>query len=226
MEGMLRDWHSFFSSVSEKEYAKKLHAFLDEEYASKVIYPPRHLLFNAFSLTNPSTLKAVIIGQDPYHNPGQAMGLSFSVPQGIAPPPSLKNIYKEIENDLGISMDFSNGDLTIWAQQGVLLLNAYLSVRAGVPLSHRIPEYDSFMSDLMAYLDGLDQPIVFFLWGGFAKKYESVVHNANRLILKASHPSPLALAHGGWFGNHHFSRANEYLESRGSKPIDWGNRLS
>lgn len=218
---MLADWKEFFDSVHKEPFAKKLHSFLDEEYENYTVYPPRDMLFQAFKLTSPRSLKAVIIGQDPYHNPGQAMGLSFSVPLGIDPPPSLKNIYKEIESDLGVKMDFENGDLTPWGEQGVLLLNAYLSVRASKPLSHKCPEYDAFMEATLRYIDQLDNPMVFMLWGNFAKRYETFVRNSNHLVLKASHPSPLALSHGGWFGMHLFSKANDFLISKGLEPIDW-----
>lgn len=218
---MIKDWNLFFESIKNEPFAKSLKAFLDEEYENKVVYPPRDLLFNAFRLTNPLTLKAVIIGQDPYHNPGEAMGLSFSVPRGLDIPPSLRNIYKEIQNDLGIKMNMENGDLTPWAEQGVLLLNAYLSVIGGKPLSHKSPLYEEFDRRLLEYVDTLPQPIVFLLWGNFAKKFEKYIKNPNRLILKASHPSPLALSHGGFFNQHHFSRANDYLYEHNIKPISW-----
>lgn len=218
---MIKDWNLFFESIKNEPFAKSLKAFLDEEYENKVVYPPRDLLFNAFRLTNPLTLKAVIIGQDPYHNPGEAMGLSFSVPRGLDIPPSLRNVYKEIQNDLGIKMNMENGDLTPWAEQGVLLLNAYLSVIGGKPLSHKSPLYEEFDRRLLEYIDTLPQPIVFLLWGNFAKKFEKYIKNPNRLILKASHPSPLALSHGGFFNQHHFSRANDYLYEHNIKPISW-----
>ncbi len=218
---MIQDWKNLFSKVEEQEYSKTLKAFLDAEYQTKVIYPPRDMMFQAFKFTSPQDLKAVIIGQDPYHNPGQAMGMSFSVPRGMDLPPSLVNIYKEIEKDLGIKMDFENGDLTPWAKQGVLLLNAYLSVRAGVPLSHQRPEYEKFIADTLKYIETLDQPIVYMLWGGFAKKYESKITNPKHLILKANHPSPLSANRGGWFNNHLFSKCNEYLAENGVDEINW-----
>src|SRR5574344_3164035 len=133
---MISKWNDFFTNVKAKDYSKRLNSFLDSEYQNRTIYPKRDLMFTAFSLTSPEDVKVVIVGQDPYHNPGQAMGLSFSVPRGIDPPPSLINVYKEIRNDLGLEMNFDNGDLTPGAEQGILLLNAYLTVRAGVPLSH------------------------------------------------------------------------------------------
>ncbi len=218
---MLSDWNEFFEGVKAKPYSKTLKSFLDEEYREFVVYPPREKMFAAFDNLSPSSLKAVIIGQDPYHNPGQAMGLSFSVPEGVPLPPSLKNVYKEIENDLNIKMNFNNGDLTPWAKQGVLLLNAYLSVRAGKPLSHKRLEYDEFMEDAMEYIDKLEQPIVFLLWGNFAKRYKKMIHNPKHLIIESSHPSPLALSHGGWFGMHSFSKTNEFLVANGIDPIDW-----
>ena len=218
----MNSWKSFFDEVSKQDYSKTLRAFLDEEYKTRTIYPPRNLMFNAFNLTSIENLKVVIIGQDPYHEPNQAMGLSFSVPSGVKLPPSLVNIYKEIESDLGIKMR-NDGDLTYLAKQGVLLINAYLSVREGQPLSHHRNEYDLFMIDLMKFIDKLNQPIVFMLWGGFAKKFEKFVANPERLVLKSVHPSPLGANHGGWFGLKQFSRCNEYLIAHNVKPIDWQN---
>ena len=223
---MISDWKELFDAVKAEPYSSSLHAFLNEEYSNYTVYPPRNLVFNAFRLTSPKDLKVVIMGQDPYHNPGQAMGLSFSVPKGTPLPPSLVNIYKEIEDDLGIQMDYSNGDLTCWAKQGVLLLNAYLTVREGGTLTHRRAEYDEFIQDVMSYLDQLDQPIVFLLWGSFAKQYIPCVKNTKHLVLTASHPSPLSANHGGWFGRHLFSQTNAYLSQNGVGPIDWGNRGS
>jgi len=218
---MINDWKVLFDSVKAKDYSKALHAFLEEEYQNETIYPPRDMVYQAFKLTKPQDLKVVIIGQDPYHNSGQAMGLSFSVPRGIDPPPSLINVYREIESDLKIKMNFDNGDLTPWAQQGVLLLNAYLTVRAGKPLSHARPEYDCFINDVMVYLDGLDQPMVFMLWGTFAKKFLPLIHNRRHIALTAVHPSPMAANNGGWFGNHLFSQCNDYLSKNGLASIDW-----
>lgn len=218
----MNSWSAFFKEVSEKDYSKSLHAFLDSEYATQTIYPPRKLMFNAFNLLEVSDIKVVIIGQDPYHEPGQAMGLSFSVPSGIKLPPSLVNIYKEIEDDLKIKMRY-DGDLTYLAKQGVLLINAYLTVRRGQPLSHHREEYHLFMEDLMRFIDKLDQPIVFMLWGNFAQKYQKYIANPKHFVLKSVHPSPLGANHGGWFGLKQFSRANGFLLSHGVKPIDWQN---
>lgn len=218
---MLKDWKNLFDQIGKKEYSKTLHAFLDEEYQNQTVYPPRDMMFQAFKFTDPKSLKVVIIGQDPYHNPGEAMGMSFSVPRGIDVPPSLVNIYKEIQKDLGFPMNFENGDLTPWAEQGVLLLNAYLSVRAGVPLSHKRPEYEKFINDALDYIETLDQPVVYMLWGGFARKYASKVKNPKHIVLESVHPSPLSANRGGWFGNHLFSKCNEYLEKNGVSAIDW-----
>lgn len=218
---MANDWSPFFDSVKQKPYSKSLHAFLDEEYAHKTIYPPRRLLFNAFNLTSPKSLKAVIIGQDPYHEPGQAMGLSFSVPSGVILPPSLRNIYLEIEQDLGVKLDYSYGDLSEWAKQGVLLLNAYLSVEEGKPLSHRREEYELFIQDALDYIEMLPQPIVYLLWGGFAKRYRPSIVNPKHTAIMAVHPSPLSANRGGWFGEKVFSRCNAFLIENGSTPIDW-----
>ena len=210
-----------FEKVSEKPYSHSLNSFLDREYETKTIYPPRDMMFQAFKFTSPKDVKVVIIGQDPYHNPGEAMGLSFSVPRGIDIPPSLRNIYKEIEADQKIKMNFDNGDLTPWAEQGCLLLNAYLSVEANKPLSHALKEYVLFMEDVLSYLDSLEQPMVFMLWGGFARKFKTYVKNPKHLVLEAAHPSPLSANRGGWFGNHLFTKCNDFLIENGYEPIDW-----
>jgi len=215
-------WDIFFKEISTKDYAKKLKLFLDEEYAKHNVYPPRELIFNAFNLTPPEKVKVVIIGQDPYHEPNQAMGLSFSVPSTKRIPPSLINIYKEIESDLGVKMR-NDGDLTYLAKQGVLLLNAYLTVRHSEALSHRLNEYEQFIYDVLNYINALPQPIVYLLWGGFAKKYAKKINNPRHLVLTCVHPSPLSANRGGWFGNRHFSKTNNFLHSNGSQPIDWRN---
>ena len=219
----IKTWNEFFKSIQEKDYSISLHEFLDKQYRDFTCYPPRELLFNAFRLTPLANVKVVIIGQDPYHEPGQAMGLSFSVPRGIQVPPSLVNIYKEIQNEYKNPIDFKNGDLTYLAKQGVLLLNSLLSVRAHEPMSHNIPEYEQFFSDVLEVLDHQSNPIVFMLWGGPAKKYKKYLHNPSHLILESVHPSPLAANRGGWFGNGHFLKANEYLRKNGVKEIKWTN---
>lgn len=219
----MNPWHELFHQISEKEYAKSLNKALNEAYSRSTIYPPRKDMFKAFELTPPEEVKVVILGQDPYHEEGQAMGLSFSVPKGIPLPPSLRNIYGEIEKDLGVKMDYDNGDLTYLAKQGVLLLNAFLSVDAHLPLSHRNIGYEEFMADVFAYLDALPQPVVFLLWGSFAKGFARYLHNPKHLILTSAHPSPLSANRGGWFGCRHFSKANAYLTKAGLTPIEWKN---
>lgn len=218
----MKTWTDFFNQVQRKDYYKSLMAFLDNEYSTEIIYPKRENIFKAFELTNEKELKVVIIGQDPYHEPDQAMGLSFSVPSNVKMPPSLVNIYKEIANDLGVEMK-KDGDLTYLANQGVLLINAYLTVRKSAPLSHHRKEYALFMQDLMKYIDNLNQPIVFLLWGNFAQKYEKFLQNPNHLIIKATHPSPLGANQGGWFNTHQFSRTNQFLKDHDVSEINWKN---
>jgi len=221
MEKIPTSWKDFFQSIQNKEYSINLHKFLDKEYSENVCYPPRKLMFNAFQLTPLNKVKVVIIGQDPYHEPGQAMGLSFSVPETVKVPPSLINIYKEIMDEYDTSFDTSNGDLTYLAKQGVLLLNSILSVRAHQPMSHNIKEYECFFQDVLEVLDKQPHPIVFMLWGASARKLKRLLHNPSHLILESVHPSPLAANHGGWFKNNHFRLANEYLKKNKIKPIDW-----
>ena len=217
----IKTWNDFFKKIQNEKYSQKLHEFLDSEYQHYICYPPRNLLFNAFRLTPLENVKVVIIGQDPYHEPNQAMGLSFSVPDGIAVPPSLINIYKEIQIEYKMKVDMSSGDLTYLAEQGVLLLNSILSVRAHQPMSHDIEEYDLFFKDVLKVLSEQNQPIVFMLWGASAKKFKKYLFNPNHLILESVHPSPLAANRGGWFGNNHFVKANEYLRKNGAKEIKW-----
>ena len=220
----MNTWAEFFTSIKEKDYAKRLNAFLNEEYSKYVCYPPRELMFNAFNHTKLSDVKVVIFGQDPYHEPGQAMGMSFSVPKGIEPPPSLVNIYKEIQNEYGYEMDFNNGDLTYLADQGVLLLNSVLSVRAHQALSHNIKEYQLFFMDVLELLESKDQPIVYLLWGGNAKKLKPHITNPHHFIIESVHPSPLAANRGGWFGNGVFKKTNECLKKTNQKEINWCNK--
>ena len=218
-----KSWSEFFKEIQSEEFCEKLNKFLNKEYQDYTCYPPRELLFNAFKLTPLDKVKVVIVGQDPYHEPGQAMGLSFSVPKGIKVPPSLINIYKEIADEYNCKIDFSSGDLTYLAQQGVLLLNSILSVRAHQALSHNNEEYRMFLSRVLELLDKQPQPMVFLLWGGPARKLKGYLHNPSHLILECIHPSPLAANHGGWFGNGHFKKTNEYLRKNGIKEIKWGN---
>lgn len=214
-------WNEFFLSIQNKDYSISLHKFLDKEYENNICYPPRKLLFNAFRLTPLNKVKVVIIGQDPYHEPGQAMGLSFSVPSNVKVPPSLINIYKEIMDEYDTTIDLTNGDLTYLAKQGVLLLNSILSVRAHQPMSHNIKEYELFFQDVLEVLDKQHRPMVFMLWGSSARKLKKLLNNPSHLILESVHPSPLAANHGGWFKNNHFRLANEYLKKNKIKPIDW-----
>lgn len=214
-------WNEVFEQIKSKDYAIKLNKFLDEEYKNYKIYPPRALMFNAFKLTPLEEVKVVIFGQDPYHEEGQAMGLSFSVPDNIKTPPSLVNIYKEIEMEYKTQFINKGGDLTYLAKQGVLLLNTILTVREAMPLSHNIKEYNLFMQDIISVLNGLNQPIVFLLWGGNAKGLAKYLSNKNHLILTATHPSPLGANHGGWFNCNHFRLTNEFLVKNGIKPINW-----
>ena len=218
---MSSSWKDFFEKEKEKAYFRKLEEFLDNEYKNKVIYPPRDLVFNAFSLCPLDKIKVVIIGQDPYHEPGQAMGLSFSVPSTCKVPPSLKNIYKEIEDDCNEIFFNKDGDLTYLANQGVLLLNSILTVEQGKPLSHNIKEYEELYHNILKELDELDYPLVFMLWGGNAKKQSVYLKNPKHLVLCANHPSPLSANRGGFFGCKHFSKANQFLTQNGIEPITW-----
>ena len=218
---MSSSWKDFFEKEKEKAYFRKLEEFLDNEYKNKVIYPPRDLVFNAFSLCPLDKIKVVIIGQDPYHEPEQAMGLSFSVPSTCKVPPSLKNIYKEIEDDCNEIFFNKDGDLTYLANQGVLLLNSILTVEQGKPLSHNIKEYEELYHNILKELDELDYPLVFMLWGGNAKKQSVYLKNPKHLVLCANHPSPLSANRGGFFGCKHFSKANQFLTENGIEPIIW-----
>ena len=223
MEKAPKTWNEFFKKLQNEEFCLKLNDFLNKEYRDYTCYPPRELLFNAFRLTPLDKVKVVIVGQDPYHEPGQAMGLSFSVPEGIKVPPSLVNIYKEIAQEYNAKMNFSSGDLTYLAKQGVLLLNSILSVRAHQAMSHNTNEYKMFLARVLEVLDKQTTPIVFLLCGGPARKLKGYLHNPSHLILECIHPSPLAANHGGWFGNNHFTEANRYLREHGLSEINWLN---
>jgi uracil-DNA glycosylase len=203
----------------EKEYFIKLTGFIKEEYRISTIYPPGSLIFNAFNLCPFQNVKAVILGQDPYHGPGQAHGLCFSVREGIDFPPSLVNIFKEIESDLGHKKPV-NGNLGRWASQGVLLLNATLTVRAHQAGSHQKKGWEQFTDSVISILNNEKQHIVFFLWGAYAQKKGESIDRSKHLVLESVHPSPLS-ASRGFFGNKHFSRCNEYLIEHGIEPINW-----
>ena len=214
-------WEELFKEIKHKDYAKELNQFLDEEYKQYTVYPKREDMFNAFKYTPPENIKVVIFGQDPYHEPGQAMGLSFSVPNGVEVPPSLVNIYKEIELEYKKRFVDKSGNLTYLANQGVLLMNTVLTVRRGLANSHNNDLYRQFTKDVIIYLDKLEQPIVFLLWGNNAKQFKKYLNNENHLILEAVHPSPLSANRGGWFGCNHFIKTNEFLVKNGIKEINW-----
>jgi uracil-DNA glycosylase len=214
-------WKKVLKDEFTKAYFLEIATFLKTEKAlGKTIYPPGALIFNAFNHTPFEKVKVVILGQDPYHNPGQAHGLSFSVPAGIKPPPSLVNIYKEIQKDIGVAMPAQYGNLTAWADQGVLLLNAVLTVRANEPASHSKIGWMSFTDAVIQKLSDEKKGIVFLLWGKFAQEKQVLVDETKHFVLKAAHPSPFS-ADKGFFGCKHFSKTNELLTKQGLSPIDW-----
>ena len=212
-------WKRALAPEFEKPYFEALVAQLHREKRQGiVIYPPGPLIFNAFNLTPIDKVKVVIIGQDPYHGPGQAEGLSFSVPHGVAVPPSLANIYHEIETDLGVTLH-KDGSLRGWAEQGVFLLNAVLTVRAGQPTSHSRIGWTEFTDAVIRTLSQQREGLVFLLWGNFARSKRELIDTTRHTVLEAAHPSPLA--RGAFFGCRHFSKANQILQSQGLAPIDW-----
>lgn len=213
-------WRRHIGAEFEKPYFARLTEFVRSEYASTKCYPPGNLIFNAFNLCPFDKVKAVIIGQDPYHEPGQAHGLSFSVNDGVPFPPSLVNIFKEIENDTGTPVP-SSGNLTRWAEQGVLLLNATLTVRAHQAASHQRKGWEEFTDAAIQALSRDRNHLVFILWGGYARSKARLIDASRHLILQSVHPSPLSANRGGWFGSHHFSLCNRYLEANGMTPIRW-----
>jgi len=213
-------WFKLLKDEFNKEYFSKLKTFIRKEYQNKTIYPPANLIFNAFNLTPASDVKVVIIGQDPYHGEEQAHGLCFSVPSGIKIPPSLVNIFKEINSDIGGDIPKS-GNLEYWAKQGILLLNSTLTVVANKANSHKNSEWTTFTDRAIKLLSDKHQSIVFLLWGNYAHKKEDIINaNNNHLILKTVHPSPLS-AYNGFFGCKHFSKTNIYLEKNGISGIKW-----
>ncbi|WP_207493980.1 uracil-DNA glycosylase [Aridibaculum aurantiacum] len=213
-------WKQILEQEFAKSYFQQVVTFLKVERAQKkVIYPPGQLIFNAFNTTPFHKVKVVILGQDPYHGPGQAHGLSFSVPKGVKPPPSLVNIFKELKADVGMPIPTS-GDLTSWAQQGVLLLNAVLTVRAGEPASHATLGWTEFTNTVIQKLSDSRSGIVFMLWGRYAQEKQVLIDETKHHVLKAAHPSPFS-ADKGFFGCKHFSRANQLLVKQGVEPIDW-----
>lgn len=213
------EWDELLQGEFDKEYYLKLRAFLAKEYKSRTIYPDMFDIFNALKFTSYSDVKVVVIGQDPYHGEGQAHGLSFSVKRGITPPPSLKNIFKEIHDELGIEIP-KHGELTKWAQQGVLLLNAVLTVRAGEANSHKGMGWEHFTDRVISLLNQREKPMVFLLWGSNARQKKALITNPRHKILETVHPSPLSV-YGGFFGCGHFAKANAFLKSVGEEEIDW-----
>ena len=211
-------WDELLADEFKKDYYQQLRQFLKAEYSSRVVYPGMYDIFNALRYTAYEDVKVVIIGQDPYHEPGQAHGLCFSVQDGTPLPPSLKNIYKELWDDLGVSR--TSGCLTDWAKQGVMLLNAVLTVRQGQAGSHAGKGWETFTDHVIELLNDREDPVVFLLWGGYARKKKALITNRRHYVLEAAHPSPLS-AYSGWFGCRHFSKANAILTSMGKSPIMW-----
>ncbi|MBB1530797.1 MAG: uracil-DNA glycosylase [Prevotella sp.] len=221
MDVKLEDsWKQYLNAEFDKEYFANLTKLVRQEYQNHQCFPPGRQVFNAFNLCPFNDVKVVIIGQDPYHEPGQAMGLSFSVPVGTTIPPSLVNIFKEIQQDLGNSIP-QDGDLTRWSKQGVLLLNATLTVRAHEANSHQKLGWNQFTDAAIKALSDHRQGLVYMLWGGYARSKRYLINQQHNLVLEAVHPSPLSANRGGWFGQHQFSRCNAYLESKGIAPIHW-----
>ena len=214
-----KDWDGLIGDEFSKEYYLQLREFLKREYNTRRIYPDMYDIFNALKYTPYGSVRAVIIGQDPYHGAGQAHGLCFSVKKGVTPPPSLVNIFKELHDDLGLPVP-SCGELTPWARQGVLLLNTVLTVREGQPASHKNMGWETFTDAVISKLNDKTTPVVFLLWGAHARRKAEIIDNPRHYKLCCAHPSPLS-AYNGFFGCRHFSAANELLVKSGQQPIDW-----
>jgi|TARA_B110000914_G_scaffold210178_1_gene209111 uracil-DNA glycosylase len=215
-----KSWLKLLDKELNKKYFNNLIYYVKNQYKTKSCYPPRNLIFSAFDNCNLNDLKVVIIGQDPYHGPGQANGLCFSVDSNRVNPPSLNNIFKEISHDLDCE-NRDNGNLIDWAKQGVMLLNSVLTVEDGLAGSHANKGWEKFTNNVIKLISENKQDVVFMLWGGYAKKKESIITNNNHLILKSGHPSPLSANRGYWFGNKHFSKCNDFLIKRRLCPIKW-----
>ena len=211
-------WLDILSDEYKKEYFLKLKSFVENEYKNNTVFPKEDDIFNALKLTNFENVKVVILGQDPYHGKGEAQGLSFSVPSNIKRPPSLRNIFKELENDLGIKR--LENDLTDWAKQGVLLLNAILTVREDKPLSHKDIGWEIFTDEIIKKLNEREKPIVFILWGNYARSKKKIINSKKHFVIESAHPSPLS-ASRGFFGSKPFSKANIFLEKNNMKGINW-----
>lgn len=214
-------WEKVLQSEFSSPYFHDLIAFVKEDYKNSRCFPPGSQIFNAFDRCPFEQVKVVLLGQDPYHGPGQAHGLCFSVPEGIPHPPSLQNIFKELEGDLGLAVPQS-GNLEAWAKQGVFLLNATLTVRAHQAASHQKKGWEQFTDEVIKKLSQQGQGLVFMLWGGFAKQKIKLINTDKHLVLSSGHPSPLSANRGYWFGNKHFSQCNAYLKDQGKTPIQWG----
>ncbi len=214
-------WTDLLKEEKQKEYFKNVLAFSNTERKTKRIFPPTDKVFNAFTLTSLENLKVVILGQDPYHGEGQAEGLCFSVQPGVRLPPSLKNIYKEIESDLQIKMNFTNGHLAKWAEQGVFLLNAVLTVEEGKPASHAGKGWETFTDEVIKKISENKNGVIFLLWGNYAIKKKGLIDEKKHFVLTAPHPSPFS-AYSGFFGCKHFSKTNEILKKENKKEVDWG----
>lgn len=212
-------WDELLEEEYKKEYFLKLMDFIKSEYKNKIIYPKQNEVFNAFRYTDFTNLKVVILGQDPYHGPNQAEGLSFSVSNSVLKPPSLQNIFKELENDLGIPFPQANS-LKPWAKQGVLLLNAVLTVEEHKPTSHKDKGWETFTDDVIKIINQKKEPVVFILWGAYARNKKSLITNPNHYIIESAHPSPFS-ARNGFFGSKPFSKTNNFLKSKGLPEIDW-----
>ena len=219
MAAISNDWAEKLSAEYRKPYYRELFQFVKEEYSKVVVYPPSEDIFNAMHLTPLSKVKCVVLGQDPYHEPGQAHGLCFSVKPDIKIPPSLENIYKELHDDVGFEIP-NHGYLEEWAKQGVLLLNTVLTVQAHRAFSHRGKGWEQFTDAIIRTVNEIDRPVVFLLWGKPAQEKKALLNNPKHLILEAPHPSPLS-AYRGFFGCRHFSKANEFLVRNGETPVDW-----
>lgn len=214
----INTWEEFFATDNIQSILKDINFKLDDEYSEHTVYPKREDIFRAFELTPYRDIKVVIIGQDCYHGAGQAMGLSFSVPDGVKIPPSLRNIYKEIYNEYG--KERTTGDLTDWAKQGVFLLNTHLTVREGEPLSHKYIGWEKFTDEVIRFIELKDTPVVYMLWGKEAQKKKSLITNRRHFVFESVHPSPLS-ANRGFFGNNHFLACNDFLRTHGRSTINW-----
>lgn len=216
----MNSWTEFIALESTKDYYKKLEQIVDAHYETETIYPPKEDIFNAFKYCSLDKVKVVILGQDPYHGQGQAHGLSFSVNKGIAIPPSLRNIYLELQNDVGFTNP-GHGNLTDWAKQGVLLLNDVLTVKAVQAGSHQKLGWEQFTENVITYLSANTEGLVFMLWGNHALKKGKNIDRTKHLVLTSGHPSPMSANQGKWFGNKHFSQTNKYLVNHNKTPINW-----